>query len=207
MHVDNQGRILHLEGDFTEETTQEFAVMWGELMAEPDPVRLVVDSQGGSVLAMFAITDMLEARPPEVRLETVGRGVLFSAALLPFMVGDRRLVYQDTIAMAHSITTQFEGDLVALTKHRDYIQWRCQRWAQLMAKQTGRSWVTCRGEGQPSWLSVAEGHAGDLYWRGGDALVEACLAHQVITELTPTSHHYGWEGELPVGAENMALPI
>jgi ATP-dependent Clp protease protease subunit len=135
-----------------------------------DPIRLVIDSPGGSEISMLHLYDVITTSPAPIW--TVGVGEVCSAATLILVAGDRRFATENAFFMTHKGKMGIEGDedeiaaQAALHKKVSDRYWRLmERHTKLTAKE---------------WFSKSK-NKGEL-WLGVDKL----LKYGVIDEVIPT---------------------
>jgi len=81
---------------------------------EPEPIELIINSNGGSVTDGFAIIGAMEAS--DTPIITYGMGQVASMALAIFIAGDIRISARHTRYMYHSISYGMMGHI---TEHED----------------------------------------------------------------------------------------
>jgi len=74
-------------------------------------VKISINSMGGSVLCAMGYYDMLTAK--KEKIITVGVGTVQSAAIYPFVCGDERWSYKNTLYMLHGIELQGQDDMMS----------------------------------------------------------------------------------------------
>lgn len=101
---------------FLDEEVDEVSMGWIiraiQTMIEIDaemPIKLFINSFGGSVYDGLALFDLLESLPCEVH--TVCLGSAMSMSLILFLVGDVRSAYPRSTFMAHSLSGGIEGTM------------------------------------------------------------------------------------------------
>ena len=78
-----------------------------------EPINLYINSIGGDVIAAFTLISVMESSVTPINTHAVGE--VLSAALLIFIVGDRRIAYKHSTFMYHSVSAVHAGD----SKHID----------------------------------------------------------------------------------------
>ena len=78
-----------------------------------EPINLYINSIGGDVIAAFTLISVMESSVTPINTHAVGE--VLSAALLIFIVGDRRIAYKHSTFMYHSVSAVHVGD----SKHID----------------------------------------------------------------------------------------
>jgi len=121
--------ILFLNGEITDESARSLCqdIIALNLKGKVPRIQLLVQSQGGSCTAGFAIVDLMEwSRIP---VYTTGLGILASMGLLVFMAGHRghRTLLPRSILLSHRFSTAFAGNhsqLLAARKMQDLVHER-----------------------------------------------------------------------------------
>ena len=121
--------ILFLNGEITDESARSICqdIIALNLKGKVPRIQLLVQSQGGSCTAGFAIVDLMEwSRIP---VYTTGLGILASMGLLVFMAGHRghRTLLPRSILLSHRFSTAFAGNhsqLLAARKMQDLVNER-----------------------------------------------------------------------------------
>lgn len=117
-------RNVYLFGDINNERAERFIAQLHTLFEENlNPIRIFMNSSGGSVTDALAIYDILQTAPCEI--STVALGKIHSAALTVFLATprERRFSYPNTEFMSHDISWSSEGpraflkDRVAQLEH------------------------------------------------------------------------------------------
>lgn len=78
-----------------------------------EPINLYINSIGGDVIAAFTLISVMESSVTPINTHAVGE--VLSAALLIFIVGDKRIAYKHSTFMYHSVSAVHSGD----SKHID----------------------------------------------------------------------------------------
>jgi len=123
--LNDQG-ILFLNGEITDESARLICqdIIALNLKGKVPRIQLLVQSQGGSCTAGFAIIDLMEwSRIP---VYTTGLGMLASMGLLVFMAGHRghRTLLPRSFLLSHRFSTAFAGNhsqLLAARKMQDLV--------------------------------------------------------------------------------------
>lgn len=126
--LNDQG-ILFLNGEITDESARSICqdIIALNLKGKVPRIQLLVQSQGGSCTAGFAIIDLMEwSRIP---VYTTGLGMLASMGLLVFMAGHRghRTLLPRSFLLSHRFSTVFAGNhsqLLAARKMQDLVHER-----------------------------------------------------------------------------------
>mgnify|MGYP000205656661 FL=1 len=93
----------------------------------PEDLTMLINSEGGSLSAAFAIIDMM--RGSSIPIRTIGLGQISSAGLLIFMSGEKgqRVLTENTSIMSHQYFWGAMGknhELIAVRKEQDLTQKR-----------------------------------------------------------------------------------
>lgn len=82
-----------------------------------DEIDVYINSTGGSVSEGLAIYNVLKNHKAKIR--TYNSGFVCSAATVPFMAGDERIVFNSSLFMIHNAWTYASGDAVKFRKQAD----------------------------------------------------------------------------------------
>ena len=122
----------------------------------PKEIRLIINSQGGSVTAAFSLIDiMLGSTIPIV---TTGIGQIASCGLLIFMTGNKRVLTPNTSILSHQYSWGSGGkqhDLVAIRKEEDLIAERIANHYRMCTKMTKKQVQKFLGPSD-MWLTAEE---------------------------------------------------
>lgn len=171
--VDIPGRRIYL-GEIETGTSEWVAQALGH-MADRGIVaaELWLNSPGGDVTEMFALHDLIRTNRTRVSLNTVGYGMVASAACLLLACSPHRVVTESCVFMSHE-SRGFGGDDLSFGEAKDrrkWEDWSHEWWCELMSRYTpmDASW----------WKRTTERKA--EYWLlGGKAIVEAGIADEVL---------------------------
>jgi ATP-dependent protease ClpP protease subunit len=139
-----------------------------------EPVRLVIDSPGGSDIPMFHLYDAITTCQTPVW--TIGSGEVCSAAALILVAGAKRFATPNCMFMTHKGKAGLEGD-------DDEIEAQ----AALQALMSDRYWKLLERHTKLSaskWFSKSK-HKGEL-WLNADTMLE----YGVVDEIIPTTTEY-----------------
>jgi ATP-dependent Clp protease protease subunit len=164
--LDREG--VYFLGDITDEEAERFSkamlLMAIERQFNPDrPLRIFINSGGGSVGAGFAMMEMIERvkRDYKMRIETVITGFAYSMGAIIFQAGDRRVMGPFSTMMLHSSQWSVTGSDERV--FRDYMRLSTlykTMIGELFARRTGRHtprwWMRYIYEGGDRFLSAAE---------------------------------------------------
>ncbi len=80
-----------------------------DIVYDPKPIQLYINSGGGHVTAAFGAVDVIaQSKTP---VHTIGTGIVMSAAILVLIAGHRRRSYKHTSFMIHSVSVGMRGTL------------------------------------------------------------------------------------------------
>ena len=140
--VDVKGRRIFLHGDVGEDSIGVAirAMYLLSDMNEKEPIELFVTSYGGELDEAFALHDV--TRTIKVPVHTVALGKCMSAAPLLVACGQKgkRWASEHTQFMLHDCSLEVgEGSPVAIAAHVDAARAQMVRYAELLAKYTGKA--------------------------------------------------------------------
>ena len=136
--LDIDGRIIYIFGDI-DESTAECVIKSLQFLSNTDgDIKLMINSQGGSVSDMFAIYDAMCACDNQII--TVGIGEICSAAGLLLVAGDKTLVSKNAMFMAHQVTGGYCKDETLNTAEAQIAAVRLcwDKWVDRMAEHTNK---------------------------------------------------------------------
>lgn len=113
--VDVSGRMINIFGDISMKNFIKFDkhLRLLESLSE-DPLTININSNGGSVYAMFAYIDRIQASPCNITM--ISYGFIASAALPIFCCTDKRIATEFTTFMHHSLSYE-----IPLSKTVDHV--------------------------------------------------------------------------------------
>jgi len=122
-------------------------------------IELWINSPGGLVSEMFALYDVIRTRKNKVI--TVGFGEICSAACLPLVAGDKRLVLENSWFMSHEPSISSARAIWDAKTRLKAEEMMNDRWAELMAKHTAhtkRWWLDVhdKKESRELWLTARQ---------------------------------------------------
>lgn len=141
VHSSIDYRIYYLYGDINTKNCAEIACDILYLNREDDdrerkecgytrmPIRLYINSRGGSVLDMWSLIDVIEASTTPVY--TYCNGYAMSAAFQIFLAGHKRFMTKNATLMYHQIYCWRRGkyqDLVEDREHMDYLNEQIEKY-------------------------------------------------------------------------------
>jgi len=166
--LDREG--VYFLGDITDPQAEQFSksvlLMSIERQFNPErPIRVYINSGGGSVGAGFAMIEMLERvkREYKVKIETIITGFAYSMGAIVFQAGDRRVMGSFSTMMLHSSEWSVTGSDERV--FRDYA-----RLAEIYQKIVGELFARRTGQHDPRWWTRFIYEGGDRFLTAGEAL-------------------------------------
>ncbi|MBI4297503.1 MAG: ATP-dependent Clp protease proteolytic subunit [Chloroflexi bacterium] len=166
MELDRQG--VYFLRDINDEEAERFskAVLLmaaaRQGMAEP-PIRIYVNSGGGSVAAGFAMMEMMykAKRDYGVSFQTIITGYAYSMGAIVFQAGDRRTMGYFSTMMLHSLQWVISGEDRTIFKDYEKLSIHYQRligelYANRTKKHNTRWWRNYIYSGHEHFLSAHE---------------------------------------------------
>lgn len=101
------------------------------------PVLIGITSHGGNATTAFALIDAMLAAP--VKVNTLGLGVITSAALFVFLAGNERIITSQTMIQCHQFTWGMRDKYHELKAGRKVEDWEHNMIATYISKRTGKS--------------------------------------------------------------------
>ena len=95
--------------------------MYGFAESSQEPITLYINTNGGDVLHAFALIETMKRCPAPVHTLALGR--CFSAGLLVYLAGTRRLAYSCTMFMSHDFISG-NGPYQRMRKLGDWLERR-----------------------------------------------------------------------------------
>jgi ATP-dependent Clp protease protease subunit len=166
--LDREG--VYFLGEINDAEAEQFSkamlIMYFERQFNPErPIRIYINSGGGSVGAGFAMMEMIERvkREYKVRVETIITGFAFSMGAIVFQAGDRRVMGPFSTMMLHSSQWAITGpdDRV----FRDYA-----RLSDIYKKMIGELFARRSGKHDPRWWTRFIYQGGDRFLSASEAL-------------------------------------
>lgn len=173
LSVDLLIREVYLTGELEEDTGDWFVLVMRELerRCSVSSVRVMLSTPGGSVDAMFSIHDAIRHTPCPV--EVLAYGQVCSAGVLLLACGDRRLVTENLVLMAHESRYGEDTEGLGFRASRDrrrFEDWQHYRWAELMGRYTPQ---------EAGWWRRKMERQAEFWLLGGQAIVDEGLADGV----------------------------
>ena len=164
--------ILMLTGKFDQDNIMplvaaiyEYNLMPKEL--QPECITIVINSPGGSVHSAFHLIDAMFMS--NIKVDTVGKGLVASCGLLTLMAGDTRQITRNTSVMSHQYSygsTGKEHELYAKVKEFD-----------LSSSRMVEHYMKCTGKSE-KYIRKNLLHATDEW-----LTPEECLIHNLVDEV------------------------
>jgi len=157
------GEINDVEAEAFSKTILLMAI---DRQFNPDrPIRIFINSGGGSVGAGFAIMEMVERvkREYHVKIETIITGFAFSMGAIVFQTGDRRVMGPFSTMMLHSSEWMVTGSDERV--FRDYA-----RLSSIYKKMVGELFARRSGKHDAHWWTRFIYEGGDRFLTASDAL-------------------------------------
>jgi len=148
------------------------------------PIEFWIDSPGGSAQAAWALVDVM-VNVIDADIVTVGFGAVASAAILPLLFGDARLVLPNTEAMIHGVSRDpqmapgtYDAAYYARAERefktdKESVHYSNEKLVDALVERAGWNRAV-------AFQRVLDGH--DHRFFGGRAIVEAGLADAVMGE-------------------------
>jgi ATP-dependent Clp protease protease subunit len=140
--IDPETRTIYLVGQIDDEMLFRFTVGFRMLDSSKGPIRIVLNSPGGSETAGFAIYDVLLMARNEVAID--GYGSVQSIAALVLQGADRRRLSPECRFMVHNGTLEFTGPVYqgTVTAIADESKFLTTRYRELLARASKQSIAT-----------------------------------------------------------------
>lgn len=121
--VNFRERVIYLQGEIDENSLEIVQKALDEFEKQADsPVRIEVNSYGGSVYDMLGIVDRIQSSP--CHIITRGFGKVMSAATFIIAAGDERILGANSWFMIHELSDLIKGTLSSMRvdmKHNEVI--------------------------------------------------------------------------------------
>jgi len=191
--VHEGARRIMLVGEITHESAAQVILAFISMNDQQDddgarietPIEFWIDSPGGSAAAAWAIVDVMQ-NVVDADIVTVGLGSISSAAILPLLFGDARLVMPHAEAMVHGVSrdlTPFPGRMDA----GHYASYAKEFETDLKSMEISNADLIDALVEQAGWDRAAASacvlSGDDNRFFGGEAIVEAGLADAVFGKI------------------------
>lgn len=129
-----EDRFLYLNGEFTDEQTQEIV---GRILQHWDKeFLLVINSDGGSVFNALAVVNLMRQHG---RIDTLCIGVALSGAADCLAAGRKRYIIPGAIAMLHQVSWEMGREFAAnLVKNAQFLERLNTIMTELLVEHTGK---------------------------------------------------------------------
>jgi len=91
--------VIRFSGVVDEENTSEFLALFDQARSRHKKIRIIINSGGGDPNCAFAIYDAVKRSG--VCVETIAEGSVASAAVIIYLVGEKRLITPHSSIMVH----------------------------------------------------------------------------------------------------------
>lgn len=113
-----------LTGEINGESVEKairWIIMGAENPSPEHPMKLYINSEGGSLIDAFALMDVMRTSP--VPIATVGMGNLMSSAFMIFAAGTKgqRAIAKNTSIMIHQFASDYTGKYHDMRSYADEI--------------------------------------------------------------------------------------
>lgn len=106
-----EDRTLFLDGEINIETVgkllKQLLILQTRGKTKKQPIKLYINSPGGSVYDMLAVYDAIRSSPCEIH--TIVTGTAMSAAAFILISGHKRYAYENSKIMLHELSTYKDG--------------------------------------------------------------------------------------------------
>lgn len=157
--VYRRGRTIYFFDEVQASSVCEAIRLLQEIESEKSsskPIQIVIKSEGGDCYDCLALYDTI--RRSEYHIETVGTGLIASAATIIFLAGDERFLTENTRVMVHQPSTEVEGK--ASDVEIDVIETKnlANIFNDIISDRTGQNLNKIRKEMKSGdkWLSASE---------------------------------------------------
>ena len=100
---------------------------------ENQELTLIINSPGGYVTECFALLDIIKGS--NLKVNTVGLGMIASCGLLMFLAGEKRILTPNTYVMAHQYSSGNYGKYHELLAGRKEEDWFHERLVQIFIEK------------------------------------------------------------------------
>lgn len=159
--VCTEARLINLCGVIEELLVQRVVRGLYQLACTgPEPITLLISSEGGSVYDANAIVDaIVDVRKRGVEVTARVHGYAMSAAVFPLLVATHRIATPSSIIMVHGMTSGNVGDLRSLKVEQGHNDWLMEQQAAVLGKYSHRDAEFWRGllvECIPNYYDAAQ---------------------------------------------------
>ena len=164
-------RTVFITDDIDEDTYTKFVSAFKYLEQTDEPINILLCTPGGVVTYMFSMYDMMRSSKNEVI--SIGTGWVCSAGVLLLAGANKRYVTENCVLMSHAGESEMEGRVTDIEERLKVFKWEEARWCDLMARHTPQD--------AAQWKQWTK-RKSELWYLGGEAIVEAGLADSVLME-------------------------
>jgi len=137
-------KIVSLYGDIDEENARDVVhgmrILEADFKEDPEQnsFELLISTNGGSALEMFAIYDTMRHIKENASIQTVGLGKVMSAGVLVLAAGTKgkRKIGKNCRVMIHGVASGYAGQIHSLENELEEIQWIQEQYIKLLAEET-----------------------------------------------------------------------
>jgi len=121
----DDSRNIFISGELDEENTKKVIERMLELqeISINKPISIIIDSYGGNVDSMFAITDVMDILVPDVNTICVGKAMSASAFIFICGTNGKRLMSKTSRLMLHQMSQCIHGDVKDLDIYTEEIKY------------------------------------------------------------------------------------
>jgi len=167
--IDVKNRVINLFDDIDSDTVG--VVIKGlqlMILSNKKPITININSFGGGTYDAFGLYDYMRSLP--CLIKTVNMGACMSAGLIIFLGGDERAMYENTVFMAHSVSSFAEGKInLDLKSEKEECDRLHEQMCKILASNTTKT--------KKWWAKTIEFQ--DIYYRKKEAL-EMGFVHSIV---------------------------
>ena len=134
-------RIILITGEINDETAVNAFMSFGYLTQSPEPIKIVINSGGGEVIAGQAIYDIMQGIKNEVHTYCLGRSASMAAVLLAAGTKGHRYILPHSEVMIHEVLIGggVGGSATSISKISESINKTRDVMNGILAKHTGKT--------------------------------------------------------------------
>lgn len=135
--VDFESRTIYLVGEVEDTTSFKFLVGFRTLDEEEEPIRIVMNSVGGSESDGYAIHDTIKLSRNMVQIEAYGACLSIAAAIM--QAGDLRLMAPESSFMIHNGSMAIHGGIEQdkVVRIANHIAEESLRYYRILSERSG----------------------------------------------------------------------
>lgn len=142
----------------------------GKPVEERKPIKFFINTNGGSISAVFAIIDLiLKSKTPVI---TIGLGKCYSSGGLLLMAGHKRLILPNTTILIHDGSSGMEGATGKMFDNMEFMKKLEQRMESYICSRTSITEEVYEKNYRKDW------------WLFSDEAIQYKIADKVITDLS-----------------------